>query len=431
MNVNEEYRRKLVGVEEAVARVKSGQLICVGMAASEPAGLLSALSRRRDELVDVRVISALMIGDYEFFANPSMEGHFLHEAWFYGPAARRAHQIRLVSFVPNHLSQAIRKKVEFDPPQVFWGTAFPMDKHGFLSLSLGVTYERYMMDHADTVALEVSEHKPRTYGDTMVHISEVDAVVENHIPNFQLEHIEPSEEEIAIGQHVASLIEDESTLQLGIGGIPNAVARALMDRRDLGIHTEMLTDGMVDLYEAGVITNRKKTVWRGKMVGTFAYGTEKLYRFIHDNPGVWLEQGFVTNDPYIIAKNHRVVSINMALAVDLTGQVSSESLGTKQFSGSGGQVDTACGAQMSPGGKSVIALRSTAKGGTLSTIVPILAPGSAVTLSRMDVDYVVTEYGIAHLKAKSVRNRVRALVGIAHPKFRDWLLEVAEKYQIW
>lgn len=428
--VKELYRRKLISIEEAVSQVKSNQLIVVGMAASEPPGLLSALGKRRDELTNVRVASALMLGEYDFYTKPEMKGHFLHEAWFYGAGARKAHDYGTVSLIPSHLHQAIRKKFQFDPPDIFWGTASPMDRHGFLSLSLGVTYEKFAAERAKLVVLEVNENRPRTLGDTMIHISQVDYIVENHVPLVELQPITPTEEEMAIGRYIADLVEDGSTIQLGIGGIPNAITASLFDKKDLGVHTEMFTDGMVDLCEAGVITGRKKTLWPGKMVGCFALGTKKLYDFIDDNPAVHFEQGFVTNDPFIIAKNYKMVSINTTLQVDLTGQVASESIGPVQYSGAGGQVDTAYGAQMSEGGKSIIALRSTAKNGTVSTIVPMLTPGANVTLTRMDVDYVVTEWGVAHLKARSVRERVKALINIAHPNFRDWLKEEAEKAKL-
>jgi len=296
---------------------------------------------------------------------------------------------------------------------------------------LSVGYEKDLISVAKTVILEINPNLPRTYGDTHVHISEVDYIVEHEAPLVEVQPIEPSEEEKAIGQYVAELIEDGSTIQLGIGGIPNAIAKFLMNKKDLGVHTEMFTDGMVDLAEAGVVTGRKKTIWRGKMVGNFALGTKKLYNFVNENLAVEFQPGRVTNDPRVIAKNYKMVSVNTALQIDLTGQVVSESIGHIQYSGTGGQNDTAIGAQMSPGGKSIIALRSTAKNGTISTIVPVLPPGAKVTLLRADVDYVVTEYGVAHLKARSIRERVRQLISIAHPDFREELRREAERLKLW
>jgi acyl-CoA hydrolase len=258
----------------------------------------------------------------------------------------------------------------------------------------------------------------------------VDYVVENHVPLFELPAVPPSDTEQAIGGYIAELIEDGSTLQLGIGGIPNAITPFLMDRHDLGVHTEMFTDGMVDLCNAGVITNKRKTLWKGKMVGAFALGTQKLYDFVDNNLGVEFQQGKVTNNPNTIGQNYKMVSVNTALQVDIFGQVSSQSIGYKHFSGTGGQLDTHRGAQLSPGGRGIIALRSTAKDGAISTIVPILSEGAEVTVASQDVDTIVTEYGVAELKGYCVRDRMEALIKIAHPNFRDWLREEAHRLGI-
>jgi acyl-CoA hydrolase len=298
-----------------------------------------------------------------------------------------------------------------------------------MSLSLSLTYEKPMIQAATMVVLEINENLPRTLGDTHIHISQVDYVVENTVPLVETQPIEPSDVEMEIGRNVASLIEDGSTLQLGIGGIPNAVTACLMDKHDLGIHTEMITDGMVDLFNAGAVTGRRKTLWPEKMVGCFALGTRKLYDFIDDNLGVELHGGHVTNDPWTIGRNHKMVSLNTTLQVDLTGQANSETLGTRQYSGGGGALNTCMGAQMSPGGKSILALRSTAKGGAISTIVPCFKDGQSVTIPRADIDYVVTEYGIAHLKSMNVRRRVESLIAIAHPDFREWLRSEAKALQ--
>lgn len=426
-DVKELYKQKLISIPEAVWMVQSNQSICTAMAASEPPGLMSALGSIKDRVENVTVITTLAMRPYDFFSKPEMKGHFRMETWFMGDAARAAHQYGTVSYIPNNLHEAGPRRAMHLPPDIFWGTASPMDKHGYFSLSLGVTYEKVMVEKAETVVLEINENLPRTYGDTMVHISEVDYIVENTTPLPELPPIQPSHEEKLIGQHIAELIEDGSTIQLGIGGIPNAIAQFLLDKKDLGVHTELLTDGMVDLWEAGVITNRKKTLWPGKMVGCFALGTKKLYDFLDNNLAVELQQGPVTNNPYIIARNAKMISINTSLQVDLTGQVCSESMGHIQYSGAGGQADTHRGAQMSPGGKAFIALRSTAKKGTISTIVPQLAPGANVTLTRNDVDYVVTEFGVAHLKGRCVADRAESLIGIAHPDFREELRKEARR----
>ena len=431
MNVGKKYQEKLITIPEAVSKVKSNQKVVTAMAASEPQGLLHELENRSDELENVNIVSCLMMGDYNFL-EPEMRGTFLNETWFYGPADRENHKHGNVTYIPNNLHEAGMKKLENDDLNIFWGTATPMDENGFFSLSLGLTYEKMMIEDENTmVVLEINENLPWTLGDTQVHISQVDHLVENTSPLIEVPPIEPGEEEKKIGEYVAEMIEDGSTLQLGIGGIPNAIAHSLKDKNDLGVHTEMFTDGMVDLFKKGAITNQKKTLWKGKMVGTFAMGTKKLYDFIDTNLAVEFQQGNVTNDPCIIGQNHKMVSVNTALQVDLTGQVCSEAIGNKHYSGTGGQVDTHRGAQRSEGGKGIIALRSTAKGGEISTILAELPAGSKVTLGRNDIDYIVTEYGVAHLKGKSIRDRVDAMINIAHPDFRDELRKKANEIKLW
>ena len=430
MDVRELYKRKLISVEEAVNMVQSNQKVCTAMAASEPQGLLKGLERRKDELENVSLVSCLMMGDYEIL-KPEMKGRFLNETWFYGPGDRANHSHGNVTYIPNNLHEAGRKKLANDKINIFWGTASPMDKRGFFSLSLGLTYEKMMVEAADIVVLEINENLPWTLGDTHVHISEIDYLVEHNAPLLEIPVVEPQEEERIIGNYIAEMIEDGSTLQLGIGGIPNAIAQSLVGKKDLGIHTEMFTDGMVDLFAAGAITGRRKTLWRGKMVGTFALGTKKLYDFIDRNLAVEFQQGNIVNDPCVIGQNYRMVSINTALQVDLTGQVCSEAIGNRHYSGTGGQADTHRGAQRSEGGKGIITLRSTAKRGEVSTIVAQLPTGAKVTLGRNDIDYVVTEYGVAHLKGRSVRDRVEAMINIAHPDYRNELRAEAERIQLW
>ena len=430
MDFQKLYKEKLITIPEAVSKVESNQKVCTAMAGSEPQGLLTELGKHKDEFENVNIVSCLMMGDYDFL-KPEMKGHFLNETWFYGPGDRTNHKHGNVTYVPNNLHEAGKIKIDNDNINIFWGTATSMDKNGFFSLSLGLTYEKMMVENIDMVVLEVNENLPWTLGDTQVHISEVDYVVENNAPLIELPYIEPGEVEEKIGENVAELIEDGSTLQLGIGGIPNAITHHLKDKKNLGIHTEMFTDGMVDLFREGVITNKEKSIWKGKMVGTFALGTQKLYDFIDKNLAVEFQQGKVTNDPYVLGQNHKMVSVNTALQVDVTGQVCSEAIGNKHYSGTGGQVDTHRGAQRSEGGKGIIALRSTAKNGEYSTILAQLPLGSKITLGRNDIDYVVTEYGVAHLKGKSIRDRVDAMISIAHPKFRDEIREKANELKIW
>jgi acyl-CoA hydrolase len=361
-----------------------------------------------------------------------MEGHFFIENWFYGAADRKVHAQGRESYIPNNLHQASTRKLYANKNKVnvFIGTATPPDSRGYMSLSLGLVLERQLIDAADIVILEINENLPWTLGDTQVHLSEVDYLVENTCALPQLPVVPPSDAEEKIGCFIAELIEDGSTLQLGIGGIPNAITPFLMKRKDLGIHTEMFTDGMVDLYNAGVITNRRKTQWRGKMVGAFALGTQKLYDFVGNNLGVEFQQGKITNDPYIIGRNYRMVSVNTALQVDIMGQVCSQSIGYKHFSGTGGQLDTHRGAQLSEGGRGIIALRSTAKDDTISTIVPFLSEGAEVTVPSHDVDTVVTEYGVADLKGLCLRDRAMSLIKIAHPKFQAQIKEEAMRLGI-
>jgi len=433
------YQKKLISAEKAVQLIKSDDHLVSALAAAEPRELLSNLHTVADKVSNVVVSTCLPMLDYEYFTNNLYKDNFLMEGWFYTPTMRKAHAQGSVSFIPNHLHFAGTKRLANRKTNVFIGTASRMDKHGYLSLSLSATYEKEMIENADLVILEVNPHYPRTFGDTIVHISEIDYLVEVNYPVPEFPVAIPTQLDQIIGKQIAELVEDGSTIQLGIGGIPNAVSAELMNKRDLGIHTEMFTDGMVDLYEAGVITNQKKTLMPGKMIATFALGTRKLYDFIDDNPAVQILKGSYVNDPYVIAQNNKMVSINTTLELDLTGQVCSESLGHRQFSGTGGQADTAIGAQMSPGGKSIIALYSTAsvkvpgteQRKTISKIVPRLTPGAVVSLSRNDVDFIVTEYGVAALRGTSVRERVSKLIAIAHPDFRDELQEEADKLMIW
>jgi len=432
MNVQELYRQKLLTIPEAVSLVVSRQTIGTALCASEPVGLLTELGRQVGRLEHVTVWVCLPLRPYDFLVQPEMAGHISVENWFYGAADREVHAQGRISYLPNNLHAAARTKLAAAGGyvDVFWGTATPPDQRGFMSLGLGLIVERQLLEAADLVVLEINEQMPWTLGDTQVHISEVDHVVENHAPVIELPPAPPAAWEQAIGGYIAELIEDGATIQLGIGGIPNAIAAFLVERRDLGVHTELFTDGMVDLYNAGVITGRCKTLWKGKMVGTFALGTRKLYDFVDNNLAVEFQQGQVTNDPYVIAQNQRMISVNTALQMDISGQVCSQSLGPQQYSGTGGQLDTHRGAQLSPGGRGIIALRSTARGGTVSTIVPMLSEGAGVTIPSQDVDTVVTEHGVAELKGRSVRERMEALIRIAHPDFRDWIRDEAARLQI-
>lgn len=439
MDIKKLYNEKIITVEEALSMIKSEDNIVSALSSAEPREILSNLHTISDRVRNVNVTTCLPMGNYEYFIDSKNSESFLMEGWFYSPAMRKNHKNKNISFIPNHLHFAATKRIFQRKTNVFIGTASTMDKHGYISLSLSATYEREVIQDADLVILEINPNMPRTFGDVNIHISEIDHVIEVDYSIPELPIIEPSQKDKIIGKYIADLVEDGSTIQLGIGGIPNAVAAELMNKKDLGIHTEMLTDGMVDLYEAGVITGKKKTLMQGKMVATFALGTKKLYDFIDDNPAVNILNGSWVNDPYVIGKNHKMVSINTTLEIDLTGQCCSESIGTRQFSGTGGQADTAIGAQNSKGGKSIIALYSTAnvrvpgsdERRVVSKIVSTLTKGAAVSLSRNDVDYVVTEYGVVSLRGTSIRERVEKLISIAHPDFRDKLRQEAEELMIW
>ncbi len=432
MDPKETYKYKLISIPEAVSMVQSHQTIGVAMAASEPPGLLAELGKHRDRLEDVTVWVCLPLRVYDFISKPEMTGHFYVENWFYGAPDRKVHSEGRVSYIPNNLHQAATNKLLATKKKlnVFWGTATPPDERGYMSLSLGLVTEKQLIEAADLVVIEINENLPWTLGDTQLHINDVDYIVENNAPLFELLSVPPSDAEQAIGSYIAELIEDGSTLQLGIGGIPNAITPFLSNHHELGIHTEMFTDGMIDLYNAGIVTNKRKTLWKGKMVGAFALGTQKLYDFVNNNLGVEFQQGKVTNNPYIIGQNYKMVSVNTALQVDIYGQVCSQGIGYKHFSGTGGQLDTHRGAQLSPGGRGIIALRSTAKDGAISTIVPTLSEGAEVTVASQDVDTIVTEYGVADLKGLCVRDRMEALIKVAHPNFRDWLREEAHRLGI-
>lgn len=435
MDYRQEYQNKLVSLDKVLEMVESDIDICVSLAAAEPMDFMNRLHEVADRVQNVNVLTCLNMGDYKFMSDPAMKGHFTNAAWFYTPILRKDHALGTVSYIPNHTHRSAADRLKFRKPHIFVGSSALMDKHGYLNISLSATYEREFIENADIVILEVNGNYPRTNGDTSIHIKNVDFVYESNRPVPIFPYAPSSDKDKIIGQYIADLVEDGSTIQLGIGGIPNAVADALKDKKELGVHTELLTEGMIDLYEAGVITNSRKSINRGKFITTMALGTERLYKFIDQNPGVEVHRGSYVNNPNVIMQNYKMTSINTTLEIDLTGQCCSETLGHVQFSGTGGQSDTARGAQESEGGKSVIALYSTTfnkkTNETVSKIVPFLAPGAAVSLQRNDVDYVVTEYGVAHMKGRTIKERVYNLISIAHPDFREYLRHEADKYMLW
>ena len=427
-----DHQSKYISVEEALSKVKSGDVIVTGLGAAEAGLFMGQLHTIAHRVKNVTVTNCLPTHPSEIY-KPEYADSFDVAGWFFAPQLRKAHSNGNMAYIPNHLHLAATKRLAFVKPNIYVGAATLPDKHGYISLSLSNTYERRMIDAAGLVMLEVNPNMPYTLGDVQIHVSEVDYLIRADYKPPVSPDLPFTEKDAAIGKLIADLVPDGSCIQLGIGGIPNAVAKALENKNDLGVHTEMLTSGMVRLAKMGVINGRCKQFERGKMVTTFALGTEELYDYLDYNPSVAVMDGAWTNDPYVIARNDNQVSINTTLEVDLTGQCASESIGSKQYSGSGGQADTAIGAQMSRGGKSIIALYSTAmvkdpltgERKEISKIVPQLTPGAAVTLSRNDVDRVVTEYGVAELRGTSIRERVARLIEIAHPKFQEELWEQA------
>ena len=427
----EEYRKRLVPIDEAIRVIKSGNDVVVAQCASEPQGTMSRLHTIADRVTDVRVFSVLTLKPYDFYAKPEMKGHFELASWFHAPGSREALKrgTGTVTFVPNMLHRAATDRIHARRPDVFIGTCTPPDRNGFVSLSLGITYEKDILEAASAVILEVNPRLPRTLGDTHLRVTDATYFVEHDQEVPALPAPAPTETDLAIGGHIAELVEDGSTIQLGIGGIPNAAALALRGKKDLGVHTEMMVDSMMELYEMGVITNKRKSLFKDKFVCTFAMGSRALYDWLNDNVAVEFRRGRWVNDPAVVAQNSRMVSINTCLMVDFTGQVASESLGTQQYSGTGGQSDTAQGAVAGFDGlgKSIIACYATAKGGAVSTIVPTLPEGTAVTLHRSFVDHIVTEHGIARLRGRTVRERTRELIAVADPRFREELTAQARK----
>lgn len=426
-SVQELYDSKLCNPFDALAVLRDGDMIIVPTGVGEPPSLLGALSERRRQFHDVKVAQILAMRKFGYFEQDTAQ-HVRHAALFFGGASRASGQGGWCDFIPNYFSE-IPTLIERDlmPADVVFALASPMNEQGFFALSLGADYTMAAVAKARAVVLECNPKVPFAHGQCHVHVSQVTAIVESSDPVFEvgLPVIGPVQE--AIGKYVADMIDDGSTLQIGYGGIPDAVVMQLTDKRDLGIHTEMLGDGILTLVDCGAVTNRKKTFMPGKMVATFALGSNKLYRFMHHNPMVEMHPSNFTNDPYIAGQNDKLMSINASLQVDLLGQCGSESIAHLPYSGTGGQVDFVRAANRSRGGKSFIVLPSTAKQDTISRIVPTLTPGTHATTSKNDVNYVVTEYGVAQLRGKSAKERAKALIAIAHPDFRAELRAAANK----
>ena len=439
MDYTELLKQKLVGVEGALERIPDNAwLFTYGY--GEPVGLLSRLTELKGRRHGITFVDSLNAQPYPFYSDPEMRGVVDSESIFFAHFCREFQKTGAISFIPNHLGKGFKDKLwairrrSPERPIVYAIQVSPMDEHGYFTTGTVGMSNRMMVENADIVILEIDENMPRTFGNTYIHVSEATCVYQGPNEMFYMPERPQSELDLKIGQFVADLIEDESTLQLGIGGIPNAVAVALRDKHNLGVHTEMLSDSLIDLYRAGVVTNAAKTLHKDKMVTAFSFGSKAAYDFLDNNPNVLhLEVGY-TNDPSVIRQNRKMVSVNTTLQVDLSGQCASESIGTLQLSGTGGQTETASGARQAEGGKSIIALHSTANvknaaGGRerVSTIVPVQPAGMAISLMRADVDFVVTEYGVASLRGASIRERAAELINIAHPDYRDQLIYEAKK----
>ena len=421
------YEEKLRTAQEAVAAVQSADHIFIGSGAAEPQRLVEALVERAGAVFGAEIVHIMTLGIAPY-AEPKWGDNFRHNALFIGPNVRSAVQEGRADYTPIFLSEIPTLfRTGRVPVDVALIQVSPPDRHGYCSYGVSVDVVKSATESAALVIAEVNERMPRALGDAFIHLDDIDFLVPVDYPILEANHPEPDEIAHNIGRHIASLVEDGSTLQMGIGTIPDSVLYYLRDKKDLGVHTEMFSDGMMLLVQSGVITNMKKSIHRGKVVASFCMGTQKLYEFVDNNPLIEFHPTEYTNDPFVIAQNDKMVSINSALQIDLTGQVCADSLGHYFYSGIGGQVDFVRGASRSKGGKPIIALPSTAQDGEISRIVPQLTPGAGVVTSRGDVHYIVTEYGTAYLHGRTIQERALALISIAHPKFRPDLIREAKR----
>ncbi len=424
------YAQKRISALDAVRLVRNGDTIVVPTAVGEPPALLAALSEARRDFQGVQVVQILPMRPFGYF-DAETAAHVRHTAYFFSGVSRPGGKEGWIDFIPAYFSE-LPGLIDrgLIASEVVFSMASPMDEHGFFSLSLGADYTMAAVRNARAVVLEVNPNVPFANGACHVHISQVAALVESGAALLEvgLPKIGPVQE--AIGKFVADMIPDGATLQIGYGGIPDAVVMQLIHKRDLGVHTEMIGDGIMTLVEAGAVTNRRKNHHPGKIVATFALGSKKLYQFLHRNPALEMHPVDVTNDPYLAGQNDNLHAINATLQIDFLGQCGSESLGFFPYSGTGGQTDFVRAANRSRGGKAFIVLPSTAKDGTVSRIAPVLSPGTHVSTGKNDINYVVTEFGVAQLRGKSAHQRCAALIGIAHPDFRGELRDAARRMKL-
>ncbi len=424
-------KTKFVTSDEAAIVIRSGDSIYVHANCSFPKTLIDAMCKRYKELKDVKILQLMSFLNAPF-VQPEMEGHFHLVSLFTGPNIRKAVNEGRADFVPVFLSEIPwliqSKKLPVDVTLLH---VSPPDEHGYCSYGISNECSKTAAENSKTIIAQINPRMPRVLGDNFIHIDKIDYAVEINEPIPEFVSSNDAGEDIhiyeRIGQYIADMIEDGSTLQMGIGLIPDTVLRFLHDKKNLGIHTEMFSDNLIDLIDSGVVNGEKKTLLPGKVVASFILGSQKVFDYMDDNPVFEFRSSMFVNDPFTIARNDKMISINSALEVDLTGQVCADSIGPRNYSGFGGQVDFIRGASRSDGGKPIIAFTSTAKNGTLSRIVPFLKQGAGVTTSRGDVHYVVTEYGVADLYGKPVSERVRSLIKIAHPNFRDELERYAKE----
>ncbi len=421
----EEYAELVATPSEATALIKPGQRVFVGTGCAQPDALINALVERSATLVDTEIVHLLTLGDAPY-ANRRLTRNFRVNSFFISKNVRDVIQDGLGDYTPIFLSDIPRLFTSGQLPlDVALIQVTPPDEHGMCSLGISVDIVKSAAENASLVIAEVNPAMPRTLGNSFISVYDIDVLVPVEKPVIEVPPVEPNEDNRKIGEYIAALIEDGSTIEFGIGQIPQSVVPFLTHKKNLGIHTEMFTDSIIDLIESGAVTGDRKTMDRGKIVASFCMGTRKLYDYIHNNPIFCFHPTEHVNDPFVIGSQHKQVAINVALEIDLTGQVCADSLGSNFYSGIGGQVDFNRGAARSPGGKAIIALPSTAKDGTVSRIQPTLSKGAGVVTTRGDVHYVVTEYGVAYLHGKSVQERAIALISIAHPKFRAELTRAA------
>lgn len=420
MDWRNHYRARLTSAAAAVQHIKSGDRVVTGHACGEPGVLVDAMVANAPAYTDVEIVHMVPMGPAKFCAE-GMEGSFRHNSLFAGGPTRKAIEAGRADFTPVFFSQVPKLLRTSLPVDVALVQVSPPDGHGYCSLGVSVDYTKAAAEAATTVIAQVNPQMPRTLGDSFLHVSEIDHFVEVDAPIAELPVPSIGSVEAAIGRNCAELVRDGDTLQLGIGAIPDAVLRELREKNDLGVHSEMLSDGILDLIESGVVTNSRKTLLPGRCVVTFLMGSRRLYDFVDDNQMIHMAPVDYVNDPRVIAQNDNLVSINSCVQVDLIGQVVSSSIGLRQISGIGGQADFVRGAAMSRGGRTIMAMPSTAKGGTASKIVPFIDEGSSVSTGRCDVDYVITEFGVAQLWGRTLRERAQQLIAIAHPDFREEL----------